>query len=313
MEKVTSADGTTIAFERIGAQEAGPAMAGSPDAGTARASTKEASTAEKGAEQTRGGHPGNGTIILVSGALEDRHSPKLTELAHLLAERHDMTALVYDRRGRGDSGDTPGVYQAGNEIDDLAALVAAAGGSAMLFGWSAGAVLALRAAASGRLPGVTRVVAFEPPFVVDRTGHVPPADIGARLAQFVADGKSGRAAALYLRKVMGVPPTMVTAMRLTPYWRTMKALAASTGHDWAVIGPYTRGEPLRPADWSGLTVPTLVLSGADSAANIKTAAAAAAKALPLAHHRELPRLGHDQNAEIIAGPVAEWAAGDGAL
>lgn len=280
METVTSADGTTIAFDRIGARQPGE----SP-----------------------------GTVILVGGALEDRHSPKLTELAHLLADEHGLGAIVYDRRGRGDSGDTPGVYQAGNEIDDLAALVTAAAGSVTLFGWSAGAVLALRAAASGRVPGIARVVAFEPPFVVDHSGHVPPADLGTRLNQLVTDGKSGRAAAFYLRKVMGVPPTMVTAMRLTPYWRTAKALAASTAHDWAVIGPYTRGEALRPADWSGLTVPALILSGADSAANIKTAAAATAKALPLAHHRELPRLGHDQNAALIAGPTAEWAIGNGAL
>jgi len=293
METVTSADGTVIAFDRF-------------DAKTSDAATS--SVGKSGAEKS-----GAGTVILISGALEDRHSPKLTELARLLAEEHGHTAIVYDRRGRGDSGDTPGVYQAGDEIDDLAALVTAAGGSAALFGWSAGAVLALRAAASGRVPGITRVVAFEPPFVIDRSGHVPPADLGTRLNQLVTDGKSGRAAAFYLRKVMGVPPTMVTAMRLTPYWRSMKALAASTARDWAVIGPYTRGEPLRPADWSGLTVPVLVLSGADSAANIKAAAAATAKALPLAHHRELPHLGHDQNAELIAGPTAQFVTGDGAI
>ncbi|HLS77977.1 MAG TPA: alpha/beta fold hydrolase [Nocardia sp.] len=296
METVTSADGTTIAFDRIEAE---------PTATTPEAGGREAGDEHVGAA--------TGTVILVSGALEDRHSPKLTEIARLLAEEHGLTAIVYDRRGRGDSGDTPGVHQAGNEIDDLAAVAGAAGGPVTVFGWSAGAILALRAAASGRLGTLARVVAFEPPFVVDKSGHVPPADLGEKLNRFVADGKSGRAAALYLRKVMGVPPTMVTAMRLTPYWRSMKALAASTPHDWAVLGPYTRGESLRPADWSGLTVPTLVLSGADSAVSIKTAAAATAEALPHAHHRELPRLGHDQNAALIAAPTAEWASGGGVL
>ncbi|MBF6264726.1 alpha/beta hydrolase [Nocardia farcinica] len=275
MHTVTSADGTAIAYEQIGA-------------GTA------------------------GTVILVGGALEDRRSPKLTDLAAALAAL-DLTVLVYDRRGRGDSGDTPSVYQAGHEIDDLAALVAAASGAAALFGWSAGAVLALRAAASGRIPGLTRVVAFEPPFVVDRTGHVPPQDAGTRLEQLLAEGKTGKAAAYYLRKVMGVPWTMVTTMRLTPYWRTMKNLATSTAHDWAVIGPYTRGEALRPADWAELTVPVLVLAGTDSAASVKTAAAATAAALPLAHHRELPRLGHNQNVELIAAPTADFLTGKGAI
>jgi pimeloyl-ACP methyl ester carboxylesterase len=54
----------------------------------------------------------------------------------------------YDRRGRGESGDTA-PYAIEREIEDLDCLIAQAGGSAYVFGYSSGATLALRAAAHG--------------------------------------------------------------------------------------------------------------------------------------------------------------------
>ncbi|MFQ6325360.1 alpha/beta fold hydrolase [Nocardia sp. CWNU-33] len=102
--------------------------------------------------------------------------PDTVELAQKLADAYGLTVVNYDRRGRGDSTDSPGVYDVENEIDDLAALVDAVGGEAAIFGWSAGAGLALLAAASGRVPGITKVVAFEPPFITNHENFVPPAD-----------------------------------------------------------------------------------------------------------------------------------------
>ncbi|WP_431968032.1 alpha/beta fold hydrolase [Nocardia sp. bgisy134] len=269
METVTSADGTTIAFDRVGD-------------GTA------------------------GTVILIGGAFGYRTFPKMVQLSEALAEGYGLTVINYDRRGRGDSGDTPGVYDVDNEIDDIAALVRAAGGSAALFGWSSGAVLALRAASSGRVPGITKVVAFEPPIVVDRSERVPPADLDVRLHELIADDKRGKTVRYYMTKAMGVPWTMVTAMRMTPFWKSLKAVAPSTAHDWAVVRQYMRGERLRAADWSGVTVPTLVVAGADSAALLKNAAKAVAAALPDAKHRELAKLGHDPRIDILAPAAGEF-------
>ncbi|MCP2291602.1 alpha/beta fold hydrolase [Nocardia amikacinitolerans] len=266
METVTSADGTTIAFDRIGD-------------GTA------------------------GTVILIGGAFGYRTFPKMVQLSEALAEKYGLTVINYDRRGRGDSGDSPGVYDVTNEIEDIAALVQAAGGSAALFGWSSGAVLALLAAGSGRVPGVTKVVAFEPPFVVDRSGHVPPADLDVRLHELIAADKRDKTVRFYMSKAMGVPWTMVTAMRVTPFWENLRATANSTAHDWAVMRPYMRGEKLRAADWSGVTVPTLVIAGADSAALLKNGAKAITAVLPDAEHRELAKLSHDPKIDILA-PVA---------
>src|SRR4029453_12514464 len=96
-----------------------------------------------------------------------------------------FTVIGYDRRGRGDSGDAP-EYAVEREIEDLGALVQAAGGSAHVFGMSSGGVLALRAAAAGG--PVERAVVYQPPFTVDASGHLPTADFEQRLNVLVASG-----------------------------------------------------------------------------------------------------------------------------
>jgi pimeloyl-ACP methyl ester carboxylesterase len=69
--------------------------------------------------------------------------------------------INYDRRGRGDSSDTP-PYAVEREVDDLDALIVAAGGTAAVYGHSSGAALALEAVASG-LP-IDRLALHEPPY-----------------------------------------------------------------------------------------------------------------------------------------------------
>src|SRR5512143_2532760 len=100
-------------------------------------------------------------LILVDGAMCYRGMGPMPALAKRLASR--FTLVLYDRRGRGESDDTP-PWSAEREVDDLAALINAVGGSARLFGLSSGAALALDAVARG-LP-VPRLAVYEPPFIV---------------------------------------------------------------------------------------------------------------------------------------------------
>ena len=83
-------------------------------------------------------------VILVVGAFNDRATgaPQAADL------QERFTVFNYDRRGRGGSGDTL-PYAVEREVEDLEALIEEAGGSASVFGYSSGAVLALRAAAHG--------------------------------------------------------------------------------------------------------------------------------------------------------------------
>ena len=199
METIISTDGTQIAFDRHGGGDVG-------------------------------------TVILIGGAFSYRRLPKMVELTEALANQHGLTVINYDRRGRGDSGDTPGVFDVEREIDDLAALVEAAGGSASLFGWSSGAALALRAAASGRIPGIKRVVAFEPPFVVDREHHVPPADLGRALHELVTADRRSETVRFYMTKAMGIPSAFVALMGSCPCGRRSRRRPArrrTTGPSWA--------------------------------------------------------------------------------
>ena len=159
-------------------------------------------------------------VVLVGGAFSYRKFPGLVRLAGLLAPR--FTVFNYDRRGRGDSGDTQ-PYAVGREIEDLEALVEAAGGTPSVFGLSSGGALALEAAARGLAVG--RLALYEPPFVADAGGPVPPADAEARLAQMVAEGRRGEAVGYFMREVFGAPAAVVAVMRLLPVWRRLKAVA----------------------------------------------------------------------------------------
>ncbi|NKY48888.1 alpha/beta fold hydrolase [Nocardia vermiculata] len=268
MQTVTSQDGTTIAFDRVGAGAAG-------------------------------------TVVLIAGAFGYRAEPNTVELAQALAEQ-GLTVINYDRRGRGDSTDSPGVYDSANEIADLRALVDEAGGSAALCGWGSGAVLALLAARSGAIDGITDVVAFEPPFVVDPKDHVPPKDAEEKLRGLLADGKRSGAVRYYMSKVMGVPLLVVTAMRLSAVWRKLVATADSTAHDFAVLKPFSRGETIRPTDWAGLTAPTLLLIGQRSAPALTKGAKRMVEVLPDARLRELPHVSNDPVAAELAPAIAEF-------
>src|ERR1700704_2654379 len=86
-------------------------------------------------ERTGQGPP----LILVVGAFNDRFTGE--PLGRAL-EPH-FSVFNYDRRGRGASGDAA-AYAVEREIEDLQALILEAGGSAFVFGYSSGAMLALK-------------------------------------------------------------------------------------------------------------------------------------------------------------------------
>lgn len=79
------------------------------------------------------------------------------DVAEALADDH--TCLVMDRRARGGSGDGAD-YSFDREIEDIAAVLGAAGPDAALLGHSSGAIYALEVALR---VGVSRLVLYEPP------------------------------------------------------------------------------------------------------------------------------------------------------
>jgi pimeloyl-ACP methyl ester carboxylesterase len=143
-------------------------------------------------------------IILVDGAFCSRSLGPMSKLAPLLAQH--FTVFTHDRRGRNDSGDTA-PYAVEREFEDLEALINEAGGTAFVFGMSTGTVLALKAVASGL--NIKKLALYEPPFMVDDSGHRPPADHEAQLTQLLSSGRRGDVVKFFMTKVMGMPAVIV--------------------------------------------------------------------------------------------------------
>jgi pimeloyl-ACP methyl ester carboxylesterase len=240
-------------------------------------------------------------VVLVSGALGNRMSN--AELAALLAPH--FTVFNYDRRGRGDSGDTA-PYAVEREIEDLEAVISQAGRSAFVFGTSSGANLALEAAARGR--AITGLALWEPNFIVDESRAPLPDDYVEQLTKLVSTGNRGAAVELFMTKAVGLPAEFVAPMRDMPMWRAMEAEAHTLAYDGTIVADSMSGKPLSPQRWASVTVPTLVIDGGETPW-LTGGAQAIADALPNAERRTLGGQSHDVAAGAIAPVLDEYFAG----
>jgi len=240
-------------------------------------------------------------ILLVGGALSDRSAA--ASLAPLLAPH--FTVFAYDRRGRGDSGDTP-PYAVEREVEDLGALITEAGGSASVFGHSSGAVLALEATALGL--AITRLALYEPPFIVDDSRPALPGDYVTQLTELTSSGRPGDAVELFLTKGVGVPVDMVAQMRSSPMWPAMESLAHTLAYDGAIMGDTMSGNPLPIERWASVTAPTLVLDGGASPPWARTAVQALANVFPDVRRRTLEGQDHGPASEVLAPVLEEFFA-----
>lgn len=225
--------------------------------------------------------------MLVGGAFNDRAT--VGGLAAALSGA--FTTVVYDRRGRGDSGDTA-PYAVEREIEDLRAVVDAAGGPVSLFGHSSGACLVLEAVAAG-VPA-ERAVAYEPPWMA-AAGVTEP--IGPdELAAFVGRGDRDGAVDAWMTRVIGLPPGAVAGMRESPAWGWLTGMAHTLPYDMRVTG----GTEVPAARLAAIGAPVLVVDGGTSPPEMRAAAAAAAAAIPGARHETVPGEDH----AILQRPAA---------
>jgi len=258
MESVTSRDGTTIAFDRLGE---GP------------------------------------PVVLVSGGSTDRQSN--AAVADLVAPH--FTAFNYDRRGRGDSGDTM-PYAVDREVEDIDAVVAAAGGSAFLYGSSSGAVLALEAAY--QLKGkITKLALWEPPFVLDPAAR-PPADQVEQYNTMVGEGRRGDAVEYFMAKVVKLPPEFVAFARTQPFWAGQEKIAHTLAYDATIMGDYS--VPVERT--AAVMAPTIVMAGAASFPFMRESAQSLAGALPNGTVRILEGQEHNVSPEAISEVLEEFFA-----
>lgn len=264
MGRVTSTDGTGIAFDRLGE---GPA------------------------------------VIVVSGANCDRATKR--GLAEHLARQ--FTVLNYDRRGRGDSGDTA-PYAVQREVEDLQALVAEAGGPVSVYGHSSGAALAVHAAAQG-VP-IARLVLHEPPYTPEPEERRRASERYAReLTALLAQDRGGDAVALFMA-YSGTPPELIGRWRQEPWWAGLEALAPTLAYDSAVMGDASRGGTIPADDLRRVTPPTLVLTGGASPAWMNQVGDQVAKTLSSGQHVVLADQHHVVPPEVLAPVLMRFFAGE---
>jgi len=233
----------------------------------------------------------------VDGALCSRAFGPMPKLAPLLAPH--FTVYVYDRRGRGQSGDTL-PYSKRREVEDIAALIQQAGGSAYLVGLSSGAALTLEAAASGL--DIQKVAAYEPPYVGD-AGREGGAEHERQLTSLLASGNRAAAVRYFMRSMVRVPAPVVVMMQLMPWiWRKMKAVAHTLPYDAAVMS----GFKVPTARLASIKIPTLLMHGSKTDPRLQKATRAVADAVPGAQHRILAGQTHNVALSVLAPALVEF-------
>jgi pimeloyl-ACP methyl ester carboxylesterase len=267
MKKVFSKDGTTIAFDQSGK---GPA------------------------------------VILVDGALQHRAFDQgMASLADLLS-RH-FTVIHYDRRGRGDSTDNlpKGASPEDalpREIEDLEAVIEAAGGSASLYGISSGGALALEAAlALGRK--VRKLAIYEVPYNDEANAQQAWREYVKQLQSLLAEDRKGEAVGLFMRLV-GASAEDVQGMHQHPLWHLWEAVAPTLAYDHiADLGD----DAAVPVDRAAqLAVPTLVMDGSQSYPFMRETAEKLARVIPHARRCTLEGQTHEVAAEALAPVLIEF-------
>jgi pimeloyl-ACP methyl ester carboxylesterase len=257
----TSADGTQIAYESVGA---GPAL------------------------------------VVVEGALCHRAMGGYKILSSVLAEHFTVTG--YDRRGRGESGPGDSAYEVQREVEDLIAVLEAAGPDVYVFAASSGAALALEAARQG--VAMRSLAVYEAPFIVDDTHAPNDLDLPERIEALVAQDRRGEAVKTFM-KVVGVPAPMVALMPLFPMWKGLKAVAHTLAYDFRIVLPFEQAKPLPTGHYASVKVRTLVIAGGKSPEYLRNAQAAIAEQVPGARLETLPGQTHMIKAKATVPALLE--------
>jgi pimeloyl-ACP methyl ester carboxylesterase len=230
-------------------------------------------------------------LVLVDGAMCYREFGPARDVAAALADKY--TVYIYDRRGRGESGDTP-PYAPAREIDDLAAVIAATGGDAFVMGQSSGGALVLEAAASG--VKMRKLASYEAPYVGQST------DFLREQKRLIAEGNRKGAIDYFMTTMVGGPWFLPLMMRVMPaVFRTLQAVAHTLPYDTELLSGF---EP--PARLASIATPTLIMGGSKYKPNMKKAVHDVAELVPDAKLVILDKQTHQVSPAVLAPALKEF-------
>jgi len=237
-------------------------------------------------------------LIIVTGALNTHNFGVPGEMVPFLLEH--FTVLTYDRRGRGQSGDTP-PYSIEKEIQDMAALIDHHGGKAFLYGHSAGAALSLFTAAA--FPEqVLKVAAYEPPLSGGWLERTMTNFLIRQIQRKVARGKN-LAVVKHFMRFVGMDEQLIKDTLASEHGQTIIDMAGTIAYDAEIqkaSGPFLKDQA------KNLAMPVLMLAGTKSFKTAPDIMASFTQAIPRAESRLLERQTHSVEAEIISPVLQEF-------
>lgn len=193
-------------------------------------------------------------------------------------------------------------YAVDRELEDVAATIAVAGGEAAVYDNSSGATLALFAAADG-LP-ITKLIAYEPPFIVEGLPDASP-ELRARVEALVADGRPGDAAELFMRGRPGMPDEVIAGMKAGPGWSYFENLAPRLPYDLAITGD----QVVPAARFATIDLRTLAIAGGGSPEWTRASVAAVADAIGGSGRPVIDGQDHNVDPEPLAPHVKAFLKG----
>lgn len=236
-------------------------------------------------------------LILVDGAFCNSSFGPMPDLAPLLAEQ--FTVFIYDRRGRGKSGDQSR-YDVEREVKDLDAIINEAGGSAYVFGMSSGGILSLRAAASGC--NIKKLAVYEPPISVDMQEHQIAKANAKKLQKLITSGKRTEAVKYFLKEAVEMYAFVVFVMRWLPVWKKMKEVAHTLPYDASITAEW----PISVLSERNIDVPLYILGGEKSSESLHRSVHSLTDAIPHARSRMLEGQSHNVKPKVLAPELIKF-------
>ena len=246
-------------------------------------------------------------LVLVHATAADAR--QWDRLVPLLAPR--FTVLAMDRRGRGASGPIQSDHSLEVEYGDVAAVAASAGpplrsgpaGRVHLVGHSSGARFALHAAL--RIENLAALVLYEPPAPEKVSDEVL-----ARVAAFEAAGDREGILRTFFVDIVGDDEESFVSLRERPVWPLMLDNALTVPAELRAVRHYR----FDPGAFAAFDVPTLLLVGESSDAEVVAVSHRIAGVLPNARVVTLPGQGHGAMfaaPALLAAVIEEFADGAG--
>lgn len=240
-------------------------------------------------------------VVLLHGSMESSRSH--LQLADALAG--DFTVYLPDRRGRGVSGPYPADFGIRTEVEDLLAVMAAAGAD-MVFGVSASGLVALEAARTN--PAIRKVAVYEPALLPAGTRHTQWLD------RFDREMAEGNVSAALVTSMIGlelapsaikvVPRRLLEALtgmmlrsedkKAAPGAATMRSLAPTVHYEGTLLA-----EMAGTLDsFAEVKADVLLLGGSKGLRFLKPALNDLAATLPHSRRVEFEGLDHGGSADV---------------